>query len=159
MTKSKKIYKKKDYYSGDGMLTTVWGPSMWHYLHTVSFNYPVNPSCDDKKHYKELILNMQYTLPCKHCRENLKKNLKAHPLKECHLKNRVQFSKYVYRLHEIINKMCDPLTHNAIRKQCLHQLHKPLLALKRFYISHNSRAKFLLLEREARILSHEFNPF
>lgn len=61
--------------------------------------------------------------------------------------------------HEIINKMCVPLTHNAIRKQCLHQLHKPLLALKRFYISHNSRAKFLLLEREARILSHEFNPF
>ena len=20
----------------------VWGPSMWHYLHTMSFNYPVN---------------------------------------------------------------------------------------------------------------------
>jgi len=101
----KKIYKKKDYYSGDGMLTTVWGPSMWHYLHTVSFNYPTQPTCDDKKHYKELILNMQHTLPCKHCRDNLKKNLKAHPLKECHLKNRDQFSKYIYKLHEIINKM------------------------------------------------------
>ena len=72
-----------------------------------------------------------------------------------------QFQEYYLRRthHEIINKMCDPLTHNAIRKQCLNQLHKPLLALKRFYISHNSRAKFLLLEREARILSHEFNPF
>ena len=30
---------KKDYLSGDGMLTSVWGPSLWHYLHTMSFNY------------------------------------------------------------------------------------------------------------------------
>ncbi|MDC9566676.1 hypothetical protein [Pseudoalteromonas sp. GABNS16A] len=61
--------------------------------------------------------------------------------------------------HEIINKMCDPLIHNAIRKQCLEQLYKPLLALKRFYYAHNDTEKFLKLEREARVLSHEFNPF
>ena len=61
--------------------------------------------------------------------------------------------------HEIMNKMCDPLIHNAIRKQCLEQLYKPLLALKRFYKVHNNTAQFLILEREARILSHEFNPF
>lgn len=62
-------------------------------------------------------------------------------------------------LYEIINKMCDPLIHNAIRKQCLEQLYKPLLALKRFYYAHNDTEKFLKLEREARVLSHEFNPF
>ncbi|MBB1311569.1 hypothetical protein H5162_19315 [Pseudoalteromonas sp. SR41-8] len=61
--------------------------------------------------------------------------------------------------HEILNKMCDSLVHCAIRKQCLEQLYKPLLALKRFYRSHNSIKKYLILEREARILSHEFNPF
>lgn len=67
---------------------------------------------------------------------------------------------YLRRTHyEIINKMCDPLVHNAIRKQCSYQIHKPLLALKRFYKTHNSTAKFLLLEYEVRILSHEFNPF
>ena len=27
-----KIYKKSDFNSGDGMLTSVWGPSMWHYF-------------------------------------------------------------------------------------------------------------------------------
>ena len=31
-------FSKKDYSSGDGMLTTVWGPSLWHYLHIMSFN-------------------------------------------------------------------------------------------------------------------------
>ncbi|CAM4042966.1 MULTISPECIES: hypothetical protein [Pseudoalteromonas] len=61
--------------------------------------------------------------------------------------------------HEILNKMCDSLIHCAIRKQCLEQLYKPLMALKRFYKTHNSTRKYLILEREARILSHEFNPF
>jgi hypothetical protein len=35
-----KVYTEEDYKSGDGMLTTVWGPGLWHFLHTMSFNYP-----------------------------------------------------------------------------------------------------------------------
>jgi len=41
--KTKRVYKKKDYNSNDGMLTSVWGPGAWHYIHSVSFNYPVQP--------------------------------------------------------------------------------------------------------------------
>ena len=87
------------------MLTTVWGPSMWHYLHTMSFNYPVKPTFADKKYYKDFILKMQKVLPCRHCRENLTRNLKAHPLRICDMKNRDTFSRYVYKLHETVNKM------------------------------------------------------
>jgi len=101
----KRTFTRKQYNSGDGMLTAVWGPSMWHYLHTMSFNYPVKPTCEDKKKYKEFVLNLQYTLPCKYCRMNLKNNFKQHPLQLCHMKNRETFSKYVYQLHEIVNKM------------------------------------------------------
>lgn len=101
----KRIFTRKQYNSGDGMLTSVWGPSMWHYLHTVSFNYPVRPTPEDKQKYKELILNMRYTLPCKYCRINLRKNLKDHPIRPCHLKDRESYSKYVYQLHELVNKM------------------------------------------------------
>ena len=101
----KNIFSKKEYSSGDGMLTTVWGPSMWHYLHTMSFNYPVNPSEEDKKHYKEFIINLQYVLPCKYCRQNLTNNFKVFPLKACHMKDRESFSKYVYKLHEMVNKL------------------------------------------------------
>ena len=103
--KKKRIFTRKHYMSGDGMLTAVWGPSMWHYLHTMSFNYPVSPTDADKKHYKEFILNLTNVLPCKYCRQNLASNLKAHPLKECHMKNRETFSRFVYSLHEIVNKM------------------------------------------------------
>ena len=102
---NKYIYTKKHFYSGDGMLTTVWGPSMWHFLHIMSFNYPINPSKEDKKNYKQFMMNLENILPCKYCRINLKKNYKVHPLQTCHLKNRETFSKYIYKLHEIINKM------------------------------------------------------
>ena len=40
--KNKKIYTLNDYKNGDGMLTAVWGPSLWHYLHIMSFNYLLN---------------------------------------------------------------------------------------------------------------------
>ena len=68
------VYSKQDYESNDGMLTSIWGPGMWHYLHTMSFNYPISPTVDDKIHYRQFILNLQYVLPCSKCRKNLKKN-------------------------------------------------------------------------------------
>ena len=102
--KKRRVFTKKHYNSGDGMLTAVWGPSLWHSLHTMSFNYPVYPTADDKKHYRDFILKLQYVLPCKYCRINLKKNFKMMPLKACHLKNREAFSRYVYELHELVNK-------------------------------------------------------
>lgn len=91
--------------SDNGMLTTVWGPSLWHSLHTMSFNYPVKPKEIHKKKYMELIKNLKYTLPCIYCRINLKNNFKEMPLKQCHMKSRETFSRYVYDLHEKINCM------------------------------------------------------
>uniref|UniRef100_A0A6C0JGV8 thiol oxidase n=1 Tax=viral metagenome TaxID=1070528 RepID=A0A6C0JGV8_9ZZZZ len=99
------IYSEDDYNSNDGMLTTVWGPSMWHCLHTISFNYPVHPSESDKKHYREFILNLEYVLPCGKCRKNLRKNFKKLPLEAKDMESRATFSKYIYDLHEVINTM------------------------------------------------------
>ena len=103
--KTKKVYTKKDFKSGDGMLTSVWGPSLWHSLHTISFNYPVNPNQNDKKNYKRFILSLKHVLPCKYCRMNFRKNLKDVPLNDNALKNRANFSRWMYNLHEHINKM------------------------------------------------------
>ena len=50
--KNKKTYTTKDYNSNDGMITTVWGPALWHYLHTMSFNYPIHPTVEEKKNYR-----------------------------------------------------------------------------------------------------------
>ena len=104
MTKPEFIFSKKDYNNPNGMLTSVWGPSFWHVLHTISVNYPVNPTCDDKANYKVFIMSLKNVLPCKYCRINLVKNLKVNPLNAEALKNRENFSKWVYKLHEVVNK-------------------------------------------------------
>jgi hypothetical protein len=101
----KRVFTKKDYNSGDGMVTKIWGPAMWHYLHTMSFNYPVNPTSEDKKHYRDFIINLQYVLPCKYCRMNLTNNFKKKPLQMCDMASRDTFSRYIYELHELVNKM------------------------------------------------------
>jgi len=103
--KTNKVYTKKDFKSGDGMLTSVWGPSLWHSLHTISFNYPVKPTLQDKKNYKRFILSLKHILPCKYCRMNFRKNLKDVPLNDKALKNRANFSRWMYNIHEHINKM------------------------------------------------------
>ena len=121
--KTKRVYSSNDYNSGDGMLTSVWGPSMWHFLHIMSFNYPINPSNEDKKHYKDFILSLRYILPCKYCRINLKNNLMKHPITMEDMKDRENFSKYIYQLHETVNKMLNKksnLTYEEVRERYEH---------------------------------------
>ena len=116
--KTSKIFNNHDFKSSDGMLTTVWGPSLWHSLHTMSFNYPEHPTNKDKINYRKFILNLKYVLPCKYCRINFKENLKCLPLTKKEMKNRETFSKYIYDLHELINKMLKKksnLTYDDVR--------------------------------------------
>ena len=113
-------FTKDDFNSPYGMQTTIFGPLIWHTLHTISFNYPINPSISDKKHYTDYILSLQYILPCKLCRENLKKNLKETGFNKSVMKNRDTFSRYIYKLHNKVNKELGKteylnLTYNDIR--------------------------------------------
>jgi len=118
------LYTKEEYNSGDGMLTTIWGPGLWHYLHTMSFNYPVNPTQEDKKvlsGFYFTIENMYYLATI--CRINLVKNLKELPLTYEHMKSRYTFSKYIYLLHEHINKMLGKtsnLSYDDVRERYEH---------------------------------------
>jgi hypothetical protein len=105
------------------MLTTVWGPSTWHLLHTMSFNYPVNPSNKDKINYRNFILNLQNVLPCGKCRNNLKLNFKKLPLRRQDMKNRATFSLYIYKLHELVNTMLGKvsgLSYSDVRERYEH---------------------------------------
>ena len=102
---TRKVFTKKDYNSDNGMVVATWGPAFWHILHTMSFNYSTNPTSKQKKQYRDYILSLQNILPCKYCRANLTKNLKELPLTMEHMKDRESFSKYIYNLHELVNKM------------------------------------------------------
>lgn len=121
--RTNKIYSNVEYNSNDGMLTTVWGPGIWHYLHTMSFNYPVKPTAEDKRHYRDFVLSLKYVLPCGKCRKNLTKNFKRLPLTMDSMKSRATFSKYIYDLHETVNRMLDKksgLSYDDVRERYEH---------------------------------------
>lgn len=116
----KYIFNKNDFNSGDGMMTSIWGPPMWHVLHTISFNYPVKPTKEQKKHYFNFYNNLQNILPCKYCRDNIVKNMEKIPLNMKVFKNRENLSTWVYELHEIVNKMLNKvsgLSYDDIRQR------------------------------------------
>ena len=136
------IFSQDDYNSGDGMLTSVWGPGMWHYLHTMSFNYPVKPAKHEKKHYREFVLQLQYVLPCGKCRDNLKKNFKEMPLTIEDMENRYTFSKYIYKLHEKINTLLNKksgLTYCDVRERYEHFRSRCVKTLKEKYVKNKTK--------------------
>jgi hypothetical protein len=99
----------------------------------MSFNYPVNPSCADKNNYREFVLNLQYVLPCGKCRKNLTKNFKKLPLTRKWMENRASFSLYIYKLHEVVNKMLGKvsgLSYADVRERYEHFRARCALSLK-----------------------------
>lgn len=119
----KYTFKERDYNSNDGMMTSVWGPAMWHTLHTISFNYPVKPSKEHKEYYYNYFKSLKNILPCKYCRINYKKNLKESGFKKTVFKNRDSLSRWVFKLHESVNKNLNKksgLTYREVRERYEH---------------------------------------
>lgn len=117
------VFNKEHYNSGDGMLTAVWGPPMWHTLHTISFNYPIKPTKDQKEHYYQYFKTLEHILPCRYCRENYKENLKKLKFGKKYFKDRDALSRFVYTLHEMVNKnlgKSSGLTFNQVRDRYEH---------------------------------------
>ena len=118
---SNPLFTSDNFNSGDGMMTASWGPAVWHSLHMISFNYPTNPTARDKRVYSSFIKSLQNVLPCKYCRTNLKKNFKQLPLTNAVMKNRETFSRYIYKLHELINTMLNKPPSNITYEYVRHK--------------------------------------
>ena len=119
----KYTFDEKDYNSNDGMMTSIWGPPLWHVLHTISFNYPIRPTKKQKEHYYNYFKNLKNILPCKYCRDNYKNNLKESKFGKRVFKNRNTLSKWVFKLHNCVNKnlgkKCN-LTYKMVRERYEH---------------------------------------
>jgi hypothetical protein len=85
------------------MQTSKWGPSAWTYLHTLSFNYPeTNPTQEQRKNYYDLFYNLQFTLPCKYCRETYTIFFKYIDINQ-YLDDRMGITFWVFTIHNIVN--------------------------------------------------------
>lgn len=44
-----------------------WGPHAWVFLHSVTAAYPLKPTADDKRKYKQFFMLLKNVLPCPNC--------------------------------------------------------------------------------------------
>jgi hypothetical protein len=118
-----RVFKKKDYDSTNGMQSAIFGPPIWHTLHTISFNYPVKPTPADKKHYTNFLMSFEYTLPCVYCRINFKKNMTKAKFNASVMNSRYTFSYFIYRFHNCVNDMLGKtikITYSEVRDRYEH---------------------------------------
>ena len=79
----------------------IWGPRLWFFLHTISFNYPDNPSFDDMKNHQEFYENLVHIIPCATCATHYAEYINKNPPK---LTNKHDLIKWTIDLHNNVNK-------------------------------------------------------
>ena len=78
----------------------LWGPHLWYFLHTISFEYPITPTWTQKKEMTDFLVALQYIIPCEHCRFHYKNYLLDYPPS---LENQTKFIIWMVNLHNNIN--------------------------------------------------------
>lgn len=84
-----------------GISAEQWGKEAWHFLHTICYNYPDNPTETDKKDYTDFIDAFQRVLPCPYCAEHFKELLISMPPK---LDNQTELFNWSVDIHNEVNK-------------------------------------------------------
>lgn len=90
-----------------GLLTQIWGPSVWHSNACIIFNYPEeDPTPLEKETYKTYFLHLMKVLPCCTCTTSARKFITDSPVKlmDKHLKNRKSLSEWFYNFHNAVNE-------------------------------------------------------
>lgn len=99
---------KEDSNVNNGMMTKVWGPPGWLFLHCITFGYPNtidefnNEHFQKRTEYKKFFEYLGKVLPCKYCRESYDKYFKELPI-DNFLNNRRDLIMWLYMIHNKVN--------------------------------------------------------
>lgn len=92
----------------NGLMTRLWGPSGWLFLHCVTFGYPykidpTNPEHLEKQNdYYRFFYYLGKVLPCKYCRNSYDEFFLKNSLLS-HLGSRRELAKWLYNIHNLVN--------------------------------------------------------
>lgn len=95
---------------------SIWGPSYWFFIHTLTFTYPINPTTSIKKKYYDFLNNFYLFIPNTTMSKYYEDMLIEYPIKP-YLDRKDDLIKWGWYIHNHINK----------------KLNKPILSLSDFY--------------------------
>jgi hypothetical protein len=81
--------------------STFWGPSAWHFLHTLTFHYPDKPNIEEQNASEQFFLNLSKLLPCSSCRDHYEKEIRKNPP---NTSSKTLLSSWLVDIHNRINK-------------------------------------------------------
>lgn len=82
----------------------IWGPVAWKKIHKKTFNYPENPTHQDREEMYNFFMNLPNVLPCETCSNNLRNHLRIHPLTYNILSSKWELVYWTIDLHNIVNE-------------------------------------------------------
>lgn len=86
------------------MDTYFWGPSLWTAMHAITFDYPEQPTEDDKKNYRQFFHSLKTVLPCDTCRQHYSKGIETTLPIDKALQNRDSLTRWLVNFHNIVNE-------------------------------------------------------
>ena len=95
-----------DFNINNGLMTKIWGPHAWFFINSSAFGYPVNPTPEQKKEYKNFFIYLGFVLPCGFCRQSYQFFIKdgETEITDDIFENRETLTKWVFKLHNRVNK-------------------------------------------------------
>ncbi len=79
-----------------------WGPHGWIFLHSITMNYPKNPTNQDKIIYKNFFNSLTKVLPCEKCALHYKEHIKDDPVEPA-LESRNTLVRWLIKIHNKVN--------------------------------------------------------
>ena len=82
----------------------IWGPKIWYFFHTVTYNYPLDPSENDKKLYKHFFNDVIFeVLPCDYCRYDYLEKINKYKIDD-YLNSRDRLINWGINIHNLVNR-------------------------------------------------------
>lgn len=99
--------------SSSGIVTRIWGPPAWIFLHSIVAGYPVNPDEYDtqsgniightRQVYKSFFTNVGGVLPCGLCRNSYVRFLEEVPIDD-YIHSREALFEWLFIIHNKVNE-------------------------------------------------------
>ena len=81
----------------------LWGPSAWYFLHSITYNYPIKPTKQEKESVIHFFESLKHLLPCTICKVHYDKYIASNNIRN-NVDSRESLIKWLIDIHNEVNK-------------------------------------------------------